>query len=348
MGVSTMGRSRLMRFAAVLGLSCALHWTVVDPLSSLGSARAALAAQPTDVPYGVAVADAPTYSCPAGRSVTDTIAACEQTQKHKTNVLWIIAVAAAVALLVYLIARNTRFSTGRKPPLNEQLLLEDGPQLPVQYPDGSLTIAGFARDGWPVVVDFEPQPGTVTSLDVTVGRRKFQQVLDPDGRGGRQLVKIQLPDNLTAPVARPATYMVSSAAIADFDVEQPKAVSQVPLKIYGIGGGPNAVGSVAIEQVAFGGLPTGAAFRYRAKSNFTAIKTAVQRFHKEGSINKVETVSTARLSNILAGPRGGQWDGRVIPSGVTSTGLHRFQVTGWFTTDDRSWVAAIAPDLVSK
>ena len=146
----------------------------------------------------------------------------------------------------------------------------------------------------------------------------------------------------------PATYEVKSVPIAPFDVEQPRAVGLAPLKIFGIGGGPSAVGSVAIEQVAFIPAQPGARFRFSTKSQFHRLRAQVQQLNQQGGTISIRPVFDARKSNLGIGPKQGTWNGTIAGTPNPSFGKHRFQITGWFTSDDRSWVAALAPDLVTQ
>lgn len=292
------------------------------------------------------VADGP-YNCERRATIADTISDCEEVKKKRGGGWWKILLGIAVAgLLAYILSR-TVFRSGNNGPAAEQALLNDGPELPVSYPDGSLSIQAFTQNGWPVVVDFLPQPGTVTALDVKVGKRTQSIVLDPDGSKGRQLVTVRV-EGLKANRPTPATYEVKSVPIAAFDVEQPRAVGLAPLKIFGIGGGPSAVGSVAIEQVAFTPAQPGARFRFSTKSQFHRLRAQVQQLNQQGGTISIRPVFDARKSNLGIGPKQGTWNGTIAGTPNPSFGKHRFQITGWFTSDDRSWVAALAPDLVTQ
>lgn len=295
-------------------------------------------------------ADRDRYRCTSRATAAETIASCEGLKTGKDKTVWLILAAIAIGVVLYFLLRNTKFANSNMP--LEQTLLEEGPQLPVDYPDGSLSVRGFARDGWPVVVDFEPQPGTVTQLELQIGEgreaRRQTIVLDPDGSQGRRLVTVETPSTGIAPEPRPATYLVTSLPIAALDVERPESVAPASLKIYGIGGGPRAVGSVAIEQLAFSPSAPGATFSYFAKSEFSKARAQVQRLERSGRTIRILPVFISRESNLSVGRRNGSWPGTAAGSNMRSAGLHRLQVTGWFTTDDRSWVAALAPDLIQQ
>lgn len=304
--------------------------------------------QPAPVLESSQVPPVSPYHCTPGRDAQATVANCVG-HKHGHNGFWIVLVGLAIAVLIGVIINRTTFSSDNNVPA-DQALLEQGPQLPMSYPDGSLSIRAFTRDGWPIVVDFEPQPGTVTQLEVTTGsghhRHSEKIVLDPDGSHGRQLMRVAMPDTGSATRPTPATYVVSSIPIATFDVEQPQAVGLAPLKIYGIGGGPHAVGSVAIEQLAFTPLQPGARFTYLAKSEFNRARAQVQQLQRaaDGTI-QIQPVVDFFGSNLSVGPHGGIWSG---PETAAGPRVFRLQVTAWYTNDDRSWVAALAPDLITQ
>ena len=339
------------RTAALISIVAAAALITEDTV--LASTSATHAAQPTystdSAASGQDAADSTSYRCETRRTVEDTIAGCDEVKKKNRGILWKILLAAVVGGIAIYLLRRTSFSQDSRPA--EHALLEDGPQLPESYPEGSLAIRGFAQDGWPIVVDFEPEPGTVTQLQVTIGEgrraRKETIVLDPDGSRGRQLVKVAMPNTGRARVPTPAIYFLSSLRIGALDVDRPQQdVGGAPLRIYGLGGGPRAVGSVALEQLAFIGAAAGARFSYVAKSEFSKARTQVQQLQRESGTVRIVPVFDARRSNLSVGPQNGAWPGTAVGSVGPSRGLHRLQVTGWFTTDDRSWVAALAPNLV--
>jgi hypothetical protein len=106
------------------------------------------------------------YQCARRASAVETIQGCDQIRHKHGSGIWPILIGIAVlGVLAYLLSR-TRFPS--KTPSAQQLL-DEGPQSPTSVPDGTFGVQGFASDGWPILVDFQPQPGTVTQLDVTVG-----------------------------------------------------------------------------------------------------------------------------------------------------------------------------------
>jgi len=340
--------------AIVLSLACIADFRLYDGRIAAAPAHAAVQDR-DDVSRGSASQpdrprpDPRRYRCRPGADAVDTITNCEGVEDRRDDDFWKFAVAAVVAIIIALLLKRTVFRSGDRPAA-ERTLIEDGPQLPVAFPEGTFAVQGFAQDGWPLVVDFEPQPGTVTELQLTVGTggdaRTRKLLLDPDGSRGRQLLALEIPDTGGAREPVPATYAITSLPIAAFDLDRPRTAEPAPLRIFGIGAGPRAVGSVAIERIAFTPAFPGARFGYVAKSEFTRARAQVQRLERDDGTIRVQPVFDSVRSNLAVGPQIGAWPGTVAGTSDASRGPHRLQVTGWFTTDDRSWVAALAPDLV--
>ncbi|HEX8222498.1 MAG TPA: hypothetical protein VF605_01630 [Allosphingosinicella sp.] len=142
-------------------------------------------------------------------------------------------------------------------------LFAEGPSLSPDNDARTFAIQGFARSGWPVAVDFQPQPGTVTVLTVTpygaspsgsparlirdaAGRflpppGGLRTVIDPTGRGGRRLFIGRLDIAPARGGDRPlaiATYSVESYRLL---AKGKPSLRRVPVEIFGFGAGPEAV-----------------------------------------------------------------------------------------------------------
>src|SRR5258705_152656 len=102
------------------------------------------------------------------------------------------------------------------------------------------------------------------------------------------------------PAARP---------IAALDTDRPAAVRAAPLQLFGIGGGPRAVGSVAIEQLAFARASVGARFSYFAKSEFSQARAQVQQFRRSDDKTEIVPIFDSRKSNLSVGRQTGDWPG---------------------------------------
>jgi hypothetical protein len=145
-------------------------------------------------------------------------------------------------------------------------LFADGPQIP-PADSRHFALQGFVRDGWPVAVEFQPQPGTLTLLVVTpyaapspvgrglaqavrdavqrspLGRATVRIVMDPTGGGGRRLFVV--PHITLASAQGPgggelgiATYSVESYRILR---KGKLSLKRSPVEIFGFGAGPDAV-----------------------------------------------------------------------------------------------------------
>ncbi|MDC8759673.1 hypothetical protein [Janthinobacterium fluminis] len=232
---------------------------------------------------------------------------------------------------------------------NEEDLALNGPRMLDSYPVGTFAVYGFTNDGWPLVVDFLPKPNSCTWLDVMLNQeRVFSRLLDMDGRSGRRLVRVDLPHGITKQ-ARAALYIVQSEQRSCDAGAAPPA----PVEVYGIGAGPRAIGSVAVDQLLFEpALPRvpqePARISYRVKSNFNHASVEILRYLASPSgLIQVQRVRANRADALSPGLIVGQpWDGQ-DQSGKRSLGVHRLQVRAWFNEGDPSWVGAISPASVT-
>ncbi|WGG48215.1 hypothetical protein [Rugamonas sp. DEMB1] len=244
---------------------------------------------------------------------------------------------------------------GPAPAINDDYLARNGPRFAVTQKVGTFVVEGYIRSGWPFVVDFLPQPDTCTELDVYLGGKQvFSRLLDADGRAGRRLLRIELPGNI-APAARAALYVLRSARPACAERGAVADEGGVSVEVYGIGAGPRAVGSVAVDRLVFGPpqpkLPRELVqVGYRMQWPFNHVAVEVLRFRRSGAdgieVERVATLDAEHSRGLPAGEVAGQtWDGR-NGAAALSRGLHRLQVRAWLAGDDRSWVGAISPGAV--
>ena len=132
-------------------------------------------------------------------------------------------------------------------------LFEQGPQL---SPSSKyFAVQGFVRSGWPVAVDFMPQPNTRTELVVALyeprlfySPRETKLIMDPDGTGGRQLyqIRIELPDEAVAVPS--GSVRIASFSIVSQQLKPNGKVSKkrLPVEVYGIAAGPSGRGAGAL------------------------------------------------------------------------------------------------------
>jgi hypothetical protein len=234
----------------------------------------------------------------------------------------------------------------KKPDAMRDQLLRDGPQIPEEHALGTLTAYGFVRNNWPVVLDYETAEGADTTLTITVGERDWSIALP----GGRQQVKLRYEGN-AAQRSTPALFVLRSSVWRSDGTEVPQDIT-----LMGLGCGPRAVGSVAINNLSF--QPSArrlgedyARFGYAATSPFNRVGLEILRYEgrREGR-STVITVTPVSVFQERSRPRGiygpRVWDGVDQTAQRGSRGLHRLRVRGWETDGDESWVAAISRDVV--
>src|SRR5690606_19588332 len=123
-------------------------------------------------------------------------------------------------------------------------LLRDGPQLAPQFNGSAFGVRGLVRGGWPVVVDYVQQrPGRVLLRIAIPGAETVTYRLDKFGLG-RHVLRFDLPaflgDRLT-----PAVIALTAA---DLDTGRETIDG---FSVLGLGIGPRAVGSVAVDRLEF-------------------------------------------------------------------------------------------------
>jgi hypothetical protein len=269
---------------------------------------------------------------------------------HRSNgsrIPWWEVVVAACAVTDCLRAGTPAAGTQAASAPTSRDLLQNGPQTPKVLPEGTFPIYGFIRNGWPMVADYKSQTDSITWLTVSVpGAPVWSQRLP----SGEHLVKVIYTDG-DAPRSAVALIALQSRAETTGD-----EVIPLPIEVFGLGAGPRAVGSVAINGVNFalsarqlGG--DFARFGYIAESDFNAVDMEILRFaperHDGRRVITATTVAQYRTGAVRRGPFGPRmWDGREQKSQRASTGRHRLQVRGWEVEGDESWVTALSPSDV--
>jgi hypothetical protein len=234
-------------------------------------------------------------------------------------------------------------------------LLKDGPQFPASLSVGAFSVVGFTRGGWPFVIDFLPQPDSCTWLAVSTGEKSYPSVLlDPDGHAGRRVVKVNLPDEI-GPNIQAGEYAVYSeqGACAPNPVGGTQTARPFsPITIYGLGAGPRAVGSIAVNSLQFGPSTPhfpqeSATFGYTTINDFGRVSQEILSFEEKVKGQwSVQTIRTTQLDALQKGKHSGSWDG-TDGTGTRAPGVYRLQVRVWNTlNDEKSWGGAISPDSV--
>lgn len=226
-------------------------------------------------------------------------------------------------------------------------LLRDGPQLAPQFNGSAFGVRGLVRGGWPVVVDYaQHRPGRVLLRIAIPGADTVTYRLDKFGLG-RHLLRFELPPFLGDRL-QPAVIALTAA---DLDTGRETIDG---FSVHGLGIGPRAVGSVAVDRLEFDpglmrparGETAGYAFHSRSDFDHAAVEfmqvtqspDGVRKRYVRGQ--RIGPVQHDR--RIESGPAQ-RWDGRDEDARL-SAGSHQLQVRVWDEGGD--WVGAWSESLV--
>ena len=228
-------------------------------------------------------------------------------------------------------------------------LARSGPQFPERFSMSCAPVQGFVRAGWPVVIDYQPTAGNKVVLEIYTERSAQPYVVPLDARARRQLMKVDLPRTL-GDNPQVALFLVRSV--------RNDGTTGGRLQLFGLGAGPKAVGSVAIDQVEFrpGAMRVSqkqrASYSFFSRSDFNRSVVEIMRVERGGDEIRV---SLARSTPLPVGINRGTWVGKTEPltwdgldaNNRISSGPHLLQVRAWLNAqDDRDWVAAWSPTTV--
>ena len=223
-----------------------------------------------------------------------------------------------------------------KPPKTDDLL-KKGPQVPQNASMSHLIVDGLIGPNWPVGLDFQLEgPGSVI-LDITTAENvQYHEVLTNNlkGRGITITYPNDLPDKL-----QPATFDVEAVAPAGSNAPPPT------VKIYGMAAGPQAVGSIAIDQLSFG------------PSAVTMNQTAQYAFHSHSDFSNVcaDFMFTGLKDNHIVMKQDNEISLHPVSADEHSqgsfptkgtVGQHLLQIRAW-RGNSGDWVVAWSPDVVT-
>jgi hypothetical protein len=217
----------------------------------------------------------------------------------------------------------------------------------------AVQIVGFVKGDWPAVLDHELQPNALALLTVnSEGAESYYFRLDPS-RAGRQLITLKLPARFGSP-PRIGLYTISVFQDA------PGELTPAGFHIYGIGAGPRAVGSVALEELHFTPQQVApqrkekALYSFRSKNHFNKVSAEFVKVEYHGKIIIARMVNSEPLKGVepRAEPYTGQWDGKAGKEaaenkGKISQGTHLLQIRAWVGDPKvADWVAVWSSDIV--
>jgi hypothetical protein len=223
----------------------------------------------------------------------------------------------------------------------DKKLSREGPTVPGQFSMSGFSIGAFCQAQWPVVVDYYLDAGA--SVMVTVQTEGFQPAsYRLEANGTRRQFILRLPANFPQ---KPTPAMFTIRAVSN----QPGA-PLVYARLFGVGGGPRAVGSVAIDQVQFGPgtihpkKKENASYAFHAHTDFDRVRAEfmkavlaqgqiVSRLEDHDDVNGVQRETTPTR----------EWNGK-----KATPGEHLLQIRAWESALNKSnWVIAWSTSQVS-
>ena len=228
----------------------------------------------------------------------------------------------------------------------DEQLSRNGPQFPSSLRMSDFQVTGFAKGGWPVVVDYEAEQGTYVLLTVVTQNAAPAQAVLAVPQTGRRLQLLRLPDAFGT--------SLKSASFSLTATNSPTDPATRYLRIYGFGCGPKAVGSVAIDQLRFGPQAVSASqpethFGFHAHTTFDKMKAEFMQIAMVDNSIEGQTFDDKKIDRRVAEGESinDQWNAK-----KAKTGQIQFRVRGWMTvrseTEGGDWVSAFSPDLVFK
>lgn len=262
---------------------------------------------------------------------------------------WLIPAVIVGAVALFAINRhlNAEKDQARNDSEGVQQLLRDGPQLPTQFNGSAFGIRALVRGGWPIVVDYAlHRPGRVQLRISLPGAEIVTYRLDQFGLG-RHLLRFDLPPFLGDSL-KPAVVALTAA--------DPKTGADTlgDFTVHGIGIGPRAVGSIAVDRLEFnpGTLRPRqgdtARFAFHSRSDFDNASVEYMRVIQSPDGARKHYVNGQRIGAVRGDSRivstdAQRWNGQDETARI-STGRHQLQVRVW--DDGGDWVGAWSESLV--
>ena len=227
-------------------------------------------------------------------------------------------------------------------------LAKSGPRLPDTYSMSAFAMHGLVKGGAPFIVDCEARDATLRIEISTKDKDPFVYNLKLNGHTEEIF---RLPESFDA---EPRAAIISVRAVKN----QPGAEVPAALRIYGMGMGEKAVGSVTIDQVSFGppevriGHFDKAHYSFHSRSDFNKVVAEFALLeNRNGIIQVVERVNKEDLGEMTRDSWVGRdkpriWDGK-DGNGEVSKGLHLLHVRAWRSSvKEGDWVVSWSLDWV--
>ncbi|SHE74776.1 hypothetical protein SAMN02745148_01032 [Modicisalibacter ilicicola DSM 19980] len=266
---------------------------------------------------------------------------------------WRVPAAVAGVVALTLVGRwlYQRSQAANAPESNDDEVLErmrrEGPEFAPRYHGSAFAAIGMVRGDWPFILDFTHDRPILLTLrlsargvpDIYTLRIPFEE-----GETGTHRLQFRLPQAF-GDREQPAAIGITAT-----DMSGERTASS--FRINALGCGPRAVGSVAIEEVAF--LPRRirpqageqAFFRFFSHSTFPQAVAEFLRVEPAADGEQYFFVDEELIPGGVAAGRSidpRRWDGRDLDQRL-SPGAHRLQVRAWAPTG--GWVTAWSDNRV--
>jgi hypothetical protein len=259
----------------------------------------------------------------------------------KRNPTWPIGVGvgALAGVAIWSLAENSAHQVSEK-------LSRNGPQFPESLRMSDFQVTGFAKGSWPVVVDYDAEPGAYLRLTVVTQNAAPAEAVLASPPTGRRLQLLRLPAEFGTTLKSASFSLTSTVSATDTTPRY--------LRIYGFGCGPKAVGSVAIDQLRFGPQAVSASqpqahFGFHTHTNFDKMKAEFMQVALVDNSIEGQLFDNKKIDRRVAEGESinDQWNAKKAQPGQI-----QFRVRGWMTvrsdSDGGDWVSAFSPDLVFK
>ncbi len=231
----------------------------------------------------------------------------------------------------------------------DKWLIEYGPHVPSSYAMNSFTINAFVKGDWPMVLAFAMAKDGIVQIDMTVEGAETQTWQFVGTGEPRQEFIFKIPENFGTDIkAAQIAIHADDAGLSGDD--------HPPFRLYGIGAGPKAVGSVAIHPVNF--FPENirvqvgqeAAYSFLSHSTFADVVVQFMKVEEKDSewvlnhVGKQIIQGGVDKNEWIGKDQAKTWDGK-DEKGQVSAGLHDLQVRVW-DREKGDWVLALSHSLV--
>jgi hypothetical protein len=246
-----------------------------------------------------------------------------------------VGAGAAAVTIAALLARNAPMSK----------LSRNGPEFSEVLQMSAFSVKGFVRGSWPLVIDYDSQPGTFVELTVALDDRSAPPYIEllPVTSTARRILLLNTPPEFG-----------SDPKIARFSVRATVSQTNPQLayfRVYGFGCGPRAVGSVAIDRLTFSPpliskANPKATIGFHARTYFDKVNAEFIQIEMAQGCIQGKVVDDMRVKDTIRKEETvtDDWNAKKARQGQI-----QFRVRGWMDLKNGGdWVSAFSPDFVVK